>query len=39
MRRTAHVEANLRVSDGHSLDAQTMARLRRHRWVRDYVVI
>jgi aryl-alcohol dehydrogenase-like predicted oxidoreductase len=39
MRRAAHVEANLRVSDGNSLDAQTIARLRRHRWVRDYVVI
>jgi aryl-alcohol dehydrogenase-like predicted oxidoreductase len=39
MRRASHVEANLGVSDGHKLDAATMAALRRHRWTRTYVVI
>jgi aryl-alcohol dehydrogenase-like predicted oxidoreductase len=39
MRRPAHVEANLGVSDGHLLDTATMAALRRHRWTRTYVVV
>jgi len=39
MRRTRHVEANLRVSDGHRLPADLMARLRTHRWLREYFVV
>ena len=39
MRRPAHVEGNLAVSDGHRLSAATMASLRRHRWTRTYVVM
>ena len=39
MRRVRHVEANLAVSDGRRLDPALLARLRRHRWKRTYVVI
>jgi aryl-alcohol dehydrogenase-like predicted oxidoreductase len=39
MRRAAHVEQNLAASDGHVLTAEQLARVRRHRWVRDYVVM
>ena len=39
MRRVTHVEQNLAVSDGHSLSSQQLAGLRRHRWIRDYVVM
>jgi len=39
MRRPAHVEANLAVSDDHRLAGATMAALRRHRWTRTYVVM
>jgi aryl-alcohol dehydrogenase-like predicted oxidoreductase len=38
MRRQAHVEANLGVSDGEQLDPALMARLQKHRWVRTYFV-
>jgi aryl-alcohol dehydrogenase-like predicted oxidoreductase len=38
MRRVAHVEENVAVSDGRRLDPALMARLRRHRWERKYVV-
>lgn len=34
MRKPAHVDANLAVSDGHALDAVLMERLRAHRWDR-----
>ncbi|MDG4766018.1 aldo/keto reductase [Solwaraspora sp. WMMD406] len=34
MRRTAHVRANLAVSDGTPLDPAVRSRLRRHRWDR-----
>lgn len=39
MRRAAHVEGNLAVSDGHRLSAATTTSLRRHRWTRTYVVM
>jgi aryl-alcohol dehydrogenase-like predicted oxidoreductase len=39
MRRPRHVAANLAVSDGRTLDPDVMARLRRHRWTRTYVVV
>jgi aryl-alcohol dehydrogenase-like predicted oxidoreductase len=39
MRRVRHVEGNLGVSDGRPLDGNTRARLRRHRWLRNYVVV
>jgi len=39
MRRVKHVEHNLAASDGHVLSTEQLARLRRHRWVRDYVVL
>jgi aryl-alcohol dehydrogenase-like predicted oxidoreductase len=38
MRRVRHVEQNLEASGGTPLDAATLARLRRHRWVRTHVV-
>lgn len=38
MRRPAHVEANLAVSDGKSLNPETLSRLTRHRWDRGYVL-
>lgn len=38
MRTRRHVEANLGVSDGTPLDPALVARLRRHRWARTYVV-
>ena len=38
MRKPRHVEANLGVSDGKSLTPEVMARLRPHRWVREYFV-
>jgi aryl-alcohol dehydrogenase-like predicted oxidoreductase len=34
MRKPRHVTANLSVSDGQSLDAGLLARLRGHRWDR-----
>ena len=39
MRRIKHVEANLAVSGRTVLDATALARLRRHRWTRTYVVV
>ncbi|MEO7192810.1 MAG: aldo/keto reductase [Vicinamibacterales bacterium] len=38
MRRRAHVEANLGVSDAAPLPADLMNQLRQHRWVREYFV-
>jgi aryl-alcohol dehydrogenase-like predicted oxidoreductase len=38
MRRIAHVDANLAAGDGVPLASTVMARLRRHRWDRTYVV-
>jgi aryl-alcohol dehydrogenase-like predicted oxidoreductase len=38
MRRVAHVEANMRASDGRPLPPEVVRRLRRHRWERHYVV-
>jgi aryl-alcohol dehydrogenase-like predicted oxidoreductase len=38
MRRIRHVEANLGLSDGQPLSAEVLARLRGHRWIRDYFV-
>jgi aryl-alcohol dehydrogenase-like predicted oxidoreductase len=38
MRRPRHVEQNLAVSDMPPLPAADLARLRRHRWTRTYVV-
>ena len=38
MRRPAHVEANLAVSDGQALPAHVMAELRMHRWDRTTVI-
>jgi aryl-alcohol dehydrogenase-like predicted oxidoreductase len=38
MRRVAHVEANLAVSGQPPLQPGDMARLRKHRWTRTYVV-
>ena len=39
MRKTRHVDANAGVSDGKSLPDSTIRQLRRHRWVRTYVVM
>ena len=39
MRRVAHVEANLAVSDGRPLDPAVVARWRRHRWHRTHVIV
>jgi aryl-alcohol dehydrogenase-like predicted oxidoreductase len=39
MRRVRHVEDNLAVSDQPPLSAAEMARFRRHRWARTYVVV
>jgi len=36
MRTVAHVEANTAVSDGEVLSADQIARLRTHRWVRNW---
>jgi aryl-alcohol dehydrogenase-like predicted oxidoreductase len=38
MRRLDHVRSNIAASDGPALDAATLARLRRHRWERDWLV-
>lgn len=38
MRRPAHVEANLAVSDGRRLPTAELAALRKHRWERGYEV-
>lgn len=38
MRRKLHVETNLGVSDGEPLDSAVLERLRKHRWVRTYLV-
>jgi aryl-alcohol dehydrogenase-like predicted oxidoreductase len=38
MRKTGHVEENLRVSDGRRLTPDVIERLRRHSWERTYVV-
>jgi aryl-alcohol dehydrogenase-like predicted oxidoreductase len=38
MRKARHVEANLGASDGQPLPVDVVARLRRHRWVRDWDV-
>jgi aryl-alcohol dehydrogenase-like predicted oxidoreductase len=38
MRKLAHVRSNVAAGDGPALDAATLARLRRHRWERDWVV-
>jgi aryl-alcohol dehydrogenase-like predicted oxidoreductase len=38
MRRIRNVEANLAVSDGRPLAPEVLARLRAHRWIRDYFV-
>ena len=38
MRKTRHVEANLRVSDDQRLPSEVLHRIRRHRWERTYVV-
>ncbi len=38
MRRRAHVESNLAVSDGHELDPAVLEGLRKHRWTRTYFV-
>jgi aryl-alcohol dehydrogenase-like predicted oxidoreductase len=38
MRRVRHVEANLAVSDLPALPGALLARLKRHRWERTYVV-
>jgi aryl-alcohol dehydrogenase-like predicted oxidoreductase len=35
MRKTRHVEANMKVSDGVPLDKNLLAELRRHRWDRQ----
>jgi aryl-alcohol dehydrogenase-like predicted oxidoreductase len=39
MRRRRHVEANLGISDGRALEPAAVARLRKHRWTRTYVVV
>jgi aryl-alcohol dehydrogenase-like predicted oxidoreductase len=39
MRRIKNVEANLKVSDGTPLSAEVMAKMRTHRWLRDYFVV
>ena len=38
MRRPKHVDANLAVSDGKSLNPDTLSALARHRWNRGYVL-
>jgi aryl-alcohol dehydrogenase-like predicted oxidoreductase len=38
MRQPRNVESNMAASDGAPLPAATMDRLRRHRWVRTYVI-
>jgi aryl-alcohol dehydrogenase-like predicted oxidoreductase len=38
MRRIRNVERNLAVSDGRTLPAELLERLRKHRWVRTYFV-
>ena len=38
MRRVGHVEQNLAVSELPALSAADLARLRKHRWERTYVV-
>ncbi len=38
MRRPRHVESNLAVSDGKSLNPETLSSLARHRWDRGYVL-
>jgi aryl-alcohol dehydrogenase-like predicted oxidoreductase len=38
MRRVAHVQANLAISDQPPLQPGDLARLRKHRWTRAYVV-
>lgn len=38
MRRKAHVETNLGVSDGKALTPDALVRLRNHRWTRTYFV-
>ncbi len=38
MRRPRHVDANIAVSDGKSLNPETLSRLSRHRWNRGYVL-
>jgi aryl-alcohol dehydrogenase-like predicted oxidoreductase len=39
MRRPRHVDTNLSISEGQALPADVLSRLRRHRWVRSYVVV
>jgi aryl-alcohol dehydrogenase-like predicted oxidoreductase len=39
MRRRRHVEANIGASDGVRLSPEVLARMRGHRWIRDYVVV
>jgi aryl-alcohol dehydrogenase-like predicted oxidoreductase len=39
MRRVRHVNQNLAVSSRKPLSPELMSRLRRHRWVRTYVVV
>jgi aryl-alcohol dehydrogenase-like predicted oxidoreductase len=39
MRRLRHVEANLGISDGRTLDQGLIGRLKKHRWTRTYVVV
>jgi aryl-alcohol dehydrogenase-like predicted oxidoreductase len=39
MRRPKHVEANLGVADGLGLAPGVLATMRKHRWVRTYVVV
>jgi aryl-alcohol dehydrogenase-like predicted oxidoreductase len=38
MRKPRHVEANLAASDGKALSRDVMAKMRQHRWIRDYFV-
>jgi aryl-alcohol dehydrogenase-like predicted oxidoreductase len=38
MRKATHVDANLAASDAPRLDAATVERFRRHRWVRTHVI-
>ena len=38
MRRIRNVEANLKVSDGQPLSEAVMWKMRKHRWVRTYLV-
>ena len=39
MRKTRHVEDNLRVADGRGLSPAVLAAMRPHRWLRDYIVL